>query len=203
MQNKVKLLVLMVLIGIIAIPSLSSAVSSISIDMDPSTPGIQSEIAASAGDTIITDIIFSLGAGDIMSSFSYSILYDSSELSAPVAGDITENVFASGWGTLGFVLDDPYIRRIGQLYNSNSSTGLIETVITSIVWNVHTPLDDGFFDITPMLSFGDGIFDGNLEPLSVQFYGGAVVPEPVSTALFLTGGAMFGARCFLRRRHQV
>jgi hypothetical protein len=104
---KTKLLLILI-IGMFIIPAFASAqsVPIFSVDMDPGTPGIQSEIWAAPGETFMTDIVLNLPDSTAsLSSFGYSVWWDNAELNEPVydpvnnpnTDDIDTFTFAGGW----------------------------------------------------------------------------------------------------------
>ncbi|MBC8412705.1 hypothetical protein H8E50_03420 [bacterium] len=212
-MKTLKALFLALIAILIIVPASAMAVTGpmtiLSIDMDPFTDGIQSRLeTAHIGDIITTDIVMDIMAGASISAFSFSIDFDNTELAliAPPVLTPLPGFFAL---TPGFNASDA-----NNLYNYGNVSlfapaGPGRYNLGSVQWEVLNPVRDGLNDITPYaalsnfahdpLILGDDSADGFGAPVQLAFQGGAVAPEPVSTTLFLIGGAGLVARRYFKK----
>ena len=218
-----KRLLLTLVIAVLIIPAIGLAqiqtVPTFLVDMDPGTPGIQSEIWVNPGETFMTDIVLDLADSTAsLSSYGYSVWWDNAELDTPVydpigdptADDIDTFPFTTGWTDFECFEVDPVNSLIISCAQGNTSTagfsqGSLSGVVASIEWTAFNPLTDamtdvrvGFFDVF------DEAIDKDQNGVTPTFVNGTVniVPEPISSALFIVGGATIGIRRFWKKRKQ-
>lgn len=204
MKSKLKIGLFIWLIVFIGIPSMTFAAPTFRIDMDAGTPGLQTDIWVTPGGSFTTNIEVLLNnSSDSLSSFGFSTLWDTGELSTPTAGNITTSALAAGWTDLSYwKIESPYIYNFSQV-NFGYSQGPLTATVATINWTASNPATDGFIDIMPgFYSVFDAAYDKDGSEVTPTFEGGKVnlVPEPISSILFLSGGAALAARNYLRRR---
>ncbi len=208
MHKRAKLILVLFLIGILAIPALSAAATTFRVDMDANTAGLQTEIWATAGQTFTSNIEIVMDSpADSLSIYGFSLWWDMNELSTPLAGDITTSPLASGWSDLSYdVISAPYIYSFAQ-NNFSGSTGALTGTVATINWTAANPVTDGGLDIMLGLFEPRGVdvvYDGYLSEITPTFEGGtvniAVVPEPMSFVLFAIGATVIGIRRFKMKR---
>ncbi len=134
MQVKLKNYLLFI-IGILLIPTVSFATTTVRIDMDANTPGLQNEIRVSPGEYFTTNIEIVLdGITDSLSSFGYSLEWDAGGLDTPLNGDVSTSPLAGGWTDLGYSLIQPsYISNFAQITFAYTQ-GPLTTVVATINW---------------------------------------------------------------------
>lgn len=198
MYKQIKSALLLWSFFLIIIPSITFA--GVSIDVDDETWVVP-------GESFTTDITLSLDdPNDTLSSFSFSLWFDMDELSSPNAISASP---LEGWMDLGCTIAPPYIYNCSQLSMLGKAEGPLDTVVVSIEWIAVNPTTDNSWDIEPFFYQGDplkgimpdGAFDESGTPVDVTFNLGKVnvLPEPISSILFLTGGATFGLRRYWKK----
>jgi hypothetical protein len=190
----------------------------IAVDMDTSTPAIESTRTAKAGDIITVGIVFDLSshAGGI-AIYGVSARFDNAELQlsgTPAAVELAPP---------GFFNNTPGVKHekqsigggLGEVWNfeGESIAGVFSGsfMVGTITFEVPAaPLDDGRPDIWPGIFDGmllDGLFDATAtldEITNVRWEPGYLVPEPggwAAAALPALAGVL-GAG-WLRRRRQA
>jgi len=203
----------LLIICFLLIPSMSFAGISFLIDMDPSTPDVfESDLWLFPGDSFTTNVVVILDSDtDSLSSFSYSLWWDDTELSISGMNNISTYPLESTWqDLLCHSMSVSGIFNCGQINILGHSEGPLTSVVTTIEWTADNPVTDDSLDMGIYFHSGDfsmgimpdGAFDKNASPVSVSFGGGSVhlAPEPVSSILFLTGGATLGLKRYWSRK---
>ena len=214
-MKTLKALFLALIAILIIVPASAMAVTGpmtiLSIDMDPLTPGIQSRLeTANIGDIITTDIIMDIMPNGSISTINFSLAYDNTEINP-----FGSPVMTPPPGFFPLTLD-------GSFFSSDSdhfyNYGIVAIAggagqgrynLGRLQWEVLNPVRDGLNDITPYAAtidfnhdpfiISDESYDINNNPVDINFVGGAVAPEPVSTTLFLIGGAGLVARRYFKK----
>lgn len=203
MKMKVRFWAMMFFVMVLVVPSMGFADVTFRMDMDANTAGLQTDIIADPGQFYTSNIeVFMDDANDSLSSFGFSLWWDNTELNIQ-EGDVTTSPLASGWGDLSYwKIESSYVYNFTQT-NVGYSAGPITSVVATVNWQALNPSNDSNQDITlGMYDLFDDVYDRNGTQITPQFQGGtvAVAPEPVSSVLFLTGGAALGLNRFRRKR---
>jgi hypothetical protein len=165
----------------------------------------------------MTDIVLNLPDSTAsLSSFGYSVWWDNAELNEPVydpvnnpnTDDIDTFTFAGGWTDFECFSVDSAASLIRNCSQGNTgiagfSEGPLGSVVASIEWTAFNPLTDASTDIrVGLFDAFDEAINKDLAGVTPQFVDGTVniVPEPISSALFVVGGATLGFRRFRKKR---
>ncbi|MBI5055619.1 MAG: hypothetical protein HZB61_03255 [Nitrospirae bacterium] len=211
MKTLRKMWMFILMLGVIVVPSLAFSAPTISVDMDPLTDGIQTDIMVNPGQAFTASILLTLHDNtESLSSLSYSLFFDIAELNTPAASNISVSPITVAWGALDpLSISEPYLLNFSQFNMLGSSQGSVTATIATINWTAKNPVTDGNMDIMPgFLNGNDSAFDKDFNSASFNFEGGKVnlaqqtpvAPEPISTILFLAGGATLGVRRFLKKK---
>ncbi|MBI5741180.1 MAG: hypothetical protein HZA16_10725 [Nitrospirae bacterium] len=186
-----------------AIPSQNYASTAFRVDLDANEPGLQKELWVMPGDSFTANIELVLtDSSDSISSFGFSLWWDTDELDIAGPEGVVTAFVADGWRDLSYLnIQTPFINNFAQV-SFNSSEGPLTAVIASIDWTAGNPQTDRPMDVTPGI-YGrfDEFYDGNAGTITPHFESGKInlLPEPASPALFLSGiGALTAGLC--RRR---
>jgi len=205
MQRGLNVLLILLLVIMVS-SSITFAGVNFRIDMDTSTPGYQDTILALPGNTFTSNIEAILdSSADTLSSFSYSVWWDTAELSTPTITDITTFPLGSSWSDWGYVeIASPYIKSFTQVHWTSFAEGPITQIVASINWTASNLVTDGNLDVNIGFynSGVDGAYDKNGIAVTPTFTGGSVnlAPEPISSMLFLSGGAILTLRRYLKKK---
>ena len=208
--NRFYLLLLMM--SIIIGPSLASAATTFRMDMDANTPGLQTDIWLLPGQSFTSNIeVVMDDSNDSLATFGYSLWWDTTELNTPEAGDITTYALDTDWADFGYgSISSPYIYNFAQGNIADPpngySEGALTSVVASIVWTAWNPVTNGSSDNT--LGFYSGLdtaYNKDNNSFTPTFEGGRVnlVPEPISSILFVIGGVALGFRRLQKKRKNV
>jgi hypothetical protein len=211
-KMKVKFYILILLTFLIIIPSAAfSGTSTFRIDMDADTPGLQSEIWVLPGAIFTTNVEVVLNSSnDTLSSFGYSLWWDTGELNTPTDENITTYFLKEGWeymdpGSPYYMIDSNYIYNFAQ-YTFEYSDVSLTRIVASIDWTASNPLSDASFDIVPEFAYYPGSLDGAWDKegneITTVFEGGTVnvLPEPASLILFVAGSMTLVFKSYRKRR---
>jgi hypothetical protein len=211
-MRQTRFYLLLLIVSIIIGPDLASATTTIRMDMDAGTPGLQTDIWVTPGQSFTSNIEVVMDSGsDSLAAFGYSLWWDTGELNAPTAGDITTYAFDTVWADFGYSnISSPYIYNFAQGNIADPPNGYSDGpytgIVASIVWTAWNPVTDGLSDNT--LGFYSGLdtaYDKDSNIITPVFQGGSVniVPEPVSAVLFVIGGTALGFRRLQKKRRNV
>ncbi len=161
----------------------------ISVDMDPATPGIQSIRAASTGDTFTAGIVMSVDSAGV-SSYGISVLFDSTELmlnGSPAATELLPTNLTYNLST-GVALESS-----SNVYTFEAvtlGTGPMNTnfLIGTIAFRIKTPTNDNLPDMTlGLYNTGvDGVYDNAGNAVAPTFNSGLLTPRGPSLRAFRT-----------------
>ena len=210
--KSVTLLTVMSVCAFVLVNPSSVLATSISIDVDPGTVGIQDTLSVAAGDSFTVDIVADL-MGNTLAGYEFDLDFDPAILSAT---SVTSGGFLtfSGFGAVINAENDiasPDVNFAESVLGTSTTTG--EGVLASITFNTGAAgtssldLNDVLF-FQPVLPFGAGplnIDDVVNGSINVTGIGpgpgpGTAVPEP-STVL-LMGVGLFGL-CALKRKRAI
>lgn len=159
----------------------------VSVDMDPGTPGIQNSLQALPGQNLTVDLVIAVDAAGV-SSYSISLNSDTVELSlngAPAAAN--NSVLPGGLTSLAAPSES---RALGQVHSFNGATlgiGPVSTsfVIGSIAFTAPMPATDSSLDLTPgfFQPLIDGMFDNAGLPVTPVFSGGTLDLSPLGATV--------------------
>jgi hypothetical protein len=176
MKRVIKPYVLRLLITLMLITDISSAATIIRIDMDADTPGLQTELQVTPGQSFRTNVEVVMDqSSDSLITFGYSLWWDRSELLTPSADNISTFTLGAGWTDFGFdSISEPYISNIANI-NFGSSQGPLTSVIATIEWTASDPLTDSSVDIIPAFNTSlDTVYDRDNNSFTPVFEGGMV-----------------------------
>ena len=162
-------------------------------------------VDVSSMNSISFDIMFNPDpGGNTFGTYAFNLFYDTSELQFNSATSTPPTPLVELFGPA-------YQDADGHIANFNGASFAVDPTIAtskklaSVVFNINKPglVSDGQsdvrFDYDPNYTF---TIDGQNVPLTAQnTINGAnvVAPEPVSSILFLTGGAVMGIRRFCKK----
>ncbi|QDV65544.1 PEP-CTERM sorting domain-containing protein [Crateriforma conspicua] len=194
------------------------AIVTVSVDVDPTTPGIQREAFFAPGEEVFADFVLELSAGQAIAGYGFGIVIDADELevrqaaaqapgapSAPIDGS---NIIVNA-GTNPQVGDNTtQIDGFDYLNLFGSFTSDSPVVVGSATFGFLGSGVDGNFDITadfinPTL---DGFLDGNgfvIDSSQVIFNGASVTAVPEPTSLAALGLISSGVAYRMRRRRKT
>jgi hypothetical protein len=177
------------------------SVLAIQVDMDTSTPGIQSFISVAPGTAFSVDLWATVPATGL-SSFSISTTFDTTELqlNPPAGPAASQPALPSGLAPFLAPVEN---NALGQVYSFNGGTlglGPVSTsfIFGSIAFTAPTPVTNAINDVNVGYFNLPGVIDdssnnaGASYSATTVFTGGRVdiVPEPTGIALLAGGMAM-------------
>lgn len=159
----------------------------VSIDLDPDTPGIQTELEVASGDDLTAEIVV-VTDGDGLSSYAFSIEFDSSELdlaAPPAATEFLPSGFDANLTALGVEAEtEDAGNGVGQVLTFEAvsfSTGPVNSTFVAgqIDFTATSPDDGAGLDLeSGLFHLGvDGAFDNAGQPATVNFSGAFVDPQ--------------------------
>ena len=174
----------------LAIP-LSAAVT-ISVDMDATTPGIQSTRTAGAGETFTVELVMTVDAAGV-SSYGISANFDTTELSLNGAPASTELLPVGFTVNLNAGVNSESPGQVRTFEATTLSNGPVSTsfVIGRINFTAPSPVTDGTADITlGFFNVGvDGCYDNAGNPVVPTFVSGKVDLLPLIITSIADSGA--------------
>jgi hypothetical protein len=171
------------------------AAVTISVDMDPATPGIQSNRVAAVGQSITVDLVMGVGAEGV-SSYGLSVNFDKVELSlngAPAATELLPTGFTYNLNSGANSESQPLgqIRTFEAATLGNGPTNTI-FVIGSITLTAGLPVIDAAADVTlGFFNIGvDGLFDNAGSTVTPTLVSGYLTTLPMLTINYTGNAAM-------------
>ena len=169
------------------------------IDMDPSTPAIDTELDPGALTSFPVGIVMDVGS-DAVTGYSVSAQFDNTELNAVAAQELLPPEFQFNFNAgVGGIAPD-IGGGLGQVTTFEAVTFgpgavaplTVPLLLGTIDFTVKTVVDDGIVDVVPGF-FNQGVdnvlgSDGITVRQDIEFAGGFVVPEPASMLLLGLGG---------------
>ena len=187
------------LLAMAFIMMLSSAAMAYNFEISPT-----GRVDVGAATSINFDVFFNPDpAGNTFGTYSFALFFDNSELQWNAA-----STTQTPPSPLTALFGDPYLDSADHISNFNGASFAADptintrTKLASVAFNIMNTDDDGiadvWFDKTQLSSFTIG---GNSVSITDQNsnLGANVAPEPVSTILFLSGGAVMGIRRFWKK----
>ena len=195
------------------------------MDMDVNTAGIQDTIVLSGPVSLTTALGMlipdSASLGDVF-AFDLALNWENTEMSfvsrslKSIAKQDGSTQASAGCGaTVGSTMNScAWFSQDAPFVSGNYT-------LMTINWNVNNPVTDSFFDVFPEMKQGnsvqvgqftvdgDGIYTmDTFNSINPNLQGGKiniaaappVVPEPISSALFIVGGVVLGARRLLKKK---
>ena len=165
----------------------ASSATLVSIDLDPDTPGIQTQREVPSGAALVASIVIEADAGGL-SSYAVSTQFDSSEVDLSgtpaateflptgfdtnlTAGGVEAETEDAGSG-VGQVLTFEAVAYTSGPVSSTFVAGEIDFTVTSPDGTSALDVEAGFFNLAI-----DGAFDNAGQPATIAFSGAAVDPQ--------------------------
>ena len=168
------------------------AAITVSVDMDPATPGIQGTRVAAAGQVITVDLVLGVGAEGV-SSYGISAQFDNAELALNGSPATTVPALPGGLTALSTPAENNALGRVylmngGTLGNGPASTSFI---ISSISFTAAAPTTDANADISlGFFNTGvDGCYDNTGNAVVPTFVSGKVDLVPLVVTSIADSGA--------------
>jgi len=165
----------------------ASGANLVSIDLDPDTPGIQTQREVPSGSTLVASIVIEADAGGL-SSYAVSTQFDSSEVDLSgtpaateflptgfdtnlTAGGVEAETEDTGSG-VGQVLTFEAVAYSSGPVSSTFIAGEIDFTVTNPDGSSELDVESGFFNLAI-----DGAFDNSGQPATIAFAGASVDPQ--------------------------